>query len=344
VVIQENRRTIKSPVAANPSYLPLETPTFDADYAEINENFETNDIDEEEKGINSKVTAHYLQTRNKKILFDVSHKSTRGQLKTKPANGEITSRSAAEVSADNSPKMDHVSLLEESQEVVVFQLDSKDTSMNTQRRKGSSSKFTPRVLEKQEEEKTSEEVNQQHPASQNFKRDSPGPKRETFTSSIEKKKLEDSGSMHEEIMFSDDNSDSSGVLPNTYDIKKMAPCDLRKEIDVRQLPDEVHNQRPIQVIKDENDSPLSNVKKLKVMYEELEDSGSEGSDPQMIEEANRLASIIEEEEEATEYQRSRSRTKSGSLSPVPFNMRAESSTSKIHPEGKLLKCEYLLTY
>jgi hypothetical protein len=131
---------------------------------------------------------------------------------------------------------------------------------------------------------------------------------------LKNKDIEDSGSFHEEHMFSDENSDSSGgdILLNPEDIKKMAPYDQRKD------PNAAQNYS-------------GGTKKLNIMYEELEDSGSEGSGPLLNEEANRLASIIEEEEEATEYQRSRSR-KSGSLSPVPFNMKTGVSEAKRNEE------------
>ena len=68
--------------------------------------------------------------------------------------------------------------------------------------------------------------------------------------------------------------------------------------------------------KEEGRAPNAIVnKKISILYEELEDSGSEGSDLVNNAEQNHLASIIEEEEEATEYQRSRSRSKSGSSHP-----------------------------
>lgn len=68
--------------------------------------------------------------------------------------------------------------------------------------------------------------------------------------------------------------------------------------------------------KEEGGAPNAIVnKKISILYEELEDSGSEGSDLVNNAEQNHLASIIEEEEEATEYQRSRSRSKSGSSHP-----------------------------
>lgn len=132
---------------------------------------------------------------------------------------------------------------------------------------------------------------------------------------LRNKDIEDSGSFQEEHMFSDENSDSSGgdILPNPEEIKKMAPYDQRKD------PNAAQNY-------------TAGTKKLHIMYEELEDSGSEGSGPLLNEEANRLASIIEEEEEATEYQRSRSR-KSGSLSPVPFSMKAGGSELKKNEES-----------
>jgi len=76
----------------------------------------------------------------------------------------------------------------------------------------------------------------------------------------------------------------------------MAPYDQRKELGT-----EV--------------KPIEN-KKLNILYEELEDSGSDGSGFNNPEDQNHLASIIEEEEEATEYQRSRSRSKSHGQSPI----------------------------
>lgn len=65
-----------------------------------------------------------------------------------------------------------------------------------------------------------------------------------------------------------------------------------------------------------NQQPIDMKRKLNINYEELEDSGSDGSGELGREDENHLASIIEEEEEATEYQRSRSRSKSNTSSPV----------------------------
>ena len=120
---------------------------------------------------------------------------------------------------------------------------------------------------------------------------------------MKNKDIEDSGSWHEEPIFSDENSDSSGdILPLPSDIKKMVPYDQRKELGL-----------PI--------DPEVNSKKLNIMYDELEDSGSEGSGIINKDDPNHLASIIEEEEEATEYQRSRSRSKNESPIPGPTNLK-----------------------
>lgn len=77
----------------------------------------------------------------------------------------------------------------------------------------------------------------------------------------------------------------------------MAPYDQRKELSSEEAKGEVK-------------------RKLNINYEELEDSGSDGSEELARSDPNHLASIIEEEEEATEYQRSRSRSNSGSASPA----------------------------
>lgn len=102
-------------------------------------------------------------------------------------------------------------------------------------------------------------------------------------------------------MEEEEASDSSGdIPPNPEDIKKMAPYDQRKDPNYKPPP------------------PPETTKKLNINYEELEDSGSEGSGELNREDPNHLASIIEEDEEATEYQRSRSRSKSPSGSPIHY--------------------------
>lgn len=302
VVVEEHRRTIKSPAIRGQNQ-PLEG--FD-----VTEDFDTKDM-EEDKGMGSEVQSKYLKTRNKKALFqDQANPSGPRSAREINTSQRMKSR-PVDPSKHTSQGLESDYLLEESQEVVMFQSDSKNTSINLssmhQRMGSSSSKDHLELTKGQGREETKEGNDAKITTSnlsKNFERDSPGPKRDIITQNIDRKNIEDSNSWNGDHMQSDENSDnSSDLLPaNPLDIKKMAPYDQRKELG-------------------ENTAANNSNKKLNIMYDELEDSGSEGRGPINRDDINHLASIIEEEEEATEYQRSRSRSNTRSPSPMPNNLK-----------------------
>lgn len=304
VVVEESRRIIKS--AALNKGSPKQG---DID---VNEDFETHDIDEIDKEVAGRMKDRQLKTRSKQPLFQ-EREARQPSPKKSPFYPSKEVRPSGDASNQPEAEPEPVSMLEESEEVVMFDSDSKleTPSSRVQHSKRSFNAqdkvdynnfmlkdYTKPKFEDEKYRPNQSNTSGAHIAS-NYERDSPGPKRDAMARSIQNKNL-DEGSMHDEQMYSDENSDSSGdILPNPYDIKKMIPYDQRKEPG--------------------GDETTNSNKKLNIMYEELEDSGSEGSDPRNREDPNHLASIIEEEEEATEYQRSRSRSRSGTGSPVPQN-------------------------
>ena len=304
VVVEESRRIVKS---AALSKGPLKQGDID-----VNEDFETHDIDEVEKEVAGRMKNRQLKARSKQPLFQ-EREARQPSPKKSPFYPTKDVRPGGDATNAPDAEPEPVSMLEESEEVVMFDSDSKletpSSRIQTSKRSvNSQDKVDYNNFMLKDYSKPKYEDEKQRPEQidtsdahlgANYERDSPGPKREAMARSIQNKHL-DEGSMNDEQMYSDENSDSSGdILPNPYDIKKMVPYDQRKEPG--------------------GDEATNNNKKLNIMYEELEDSGSEGSDPRNREDPNHLASIIEEEEEATEYQRSRSRSRSGNGSPVPSN-------------------------
>ena len=192
VVVEESRRTVKSPITKNKQPSPHPDLTFALEVMDINENFETKDMDEEGKGVSSRVQTHYLKTRNKNEMFvnqnPSMNSSKKGNLQppqnitggTDPTNMHVAGP-------------DSVDLLEESQEVVMFQSDSKNTSpnisyhhrkeSNSSSQKLENSKFAPKEEGKYTPDKL---IIPTTSLAKNFERDSPGPKRDTITTSIEK--------------------------------------------------------------------------------------------------------------------------------------------------------------
>jgi hypothetical protein len=275
------------------------------------ENFDENEIAEEGDGSRLNGNNKYLQARNNKR----SHTDSKRDSEQVPQHlGQ--SDYIKDLSRIN------FELLEESQEVIEFQTESKDHSIMEEKKSDELSqiltvhetKLSQTNLQLQTEPKEEVKQYQNNTKSANKKTvplrcDSPGPRRATDTQSIEKKEIVDEYSQDQ--IFSDDMSDSSGdILQNPCDVKMMAPYDQRKELG----PEEVERN-----------------KKLNIMYEELEDSGSDGSGPANQEDPNHLASIIEEDDEATDYQRSRSRSKSGTISPAFDNPKYEVLRSNNRP-------------
>ena len=277
---------------------------------DINENFETKDIDEEEKEIGFKVQAHYLKTRNKNLFQESGNSQeisgwNNTQTMTIPKG---TNEAINHPTGFNEP----VSLLEESQEIILFQSDSKNNSPKFNKsqniefigdiEKVDFNSYMNKGMIKEETKISPSKLENYTPISHLVERESPGPRRDMLTNSLEKKEINDNSSLQEDGANDDGSSESSSdLLPSTYDIKKMMPYDQRKDPNVK------------------DQHPTDMKRKLNINYEELEDSGSDGSGDLGREDPNHLASIIEEEEEATEYQRSRSRSKSNSSSPITSN-------------------------
>jgi hypothetical protein len=188
VVVKEEKKIIKSPVSREVAKSQYHDVSFNLKEMEINENFETKDIDEEEKCINNMIKTHYLKAKNKHNLFEEKSQSDHRERKD---ISEDIDRSDINQAINQSSRFDPVSLLEESQEVVVFQSDSKDVSTRHARDKSGSSKegfskFSPRNEEKKEETKFEGPIVISNVMIQNHDRDSPGPRRATITSSLEK--------------------------------------------------------------------------------------------------------------------------------------------------------------
>lgn len=188
VIVKEEKKIVKSPVSREVAKTQHHDVSFNLKEMEINENFETKDIDEEDKCINNKVKAHYLKTKNKHNLFE---DKTQSENEGKKDYSDEINKSDINQAINQSSRFDPVSLLEESQEVVVFQSDSKDISTRHARDKSGGSKdgfskFSPRNDERKEETKFEGPIVVSSAMLQNHERDSPGPRRATITSSIEK--------------------------------------------------------------------------------------------------------------------------------------------------------------
>jgi hypothetical protein len=319
VVVSENRRKVKeSQISDKTPYNYKKSqdahrpgPNELEDLLDLCENFDENEIAEEGDGSTLNGNEKYLQARNSKTLHTDSKRDSEQVPQHLGQSDYIKDLSCI-----------NFELLEESQEVIEFQTESKDHSLSVDKK---SVEFSPiSKLHKSKPSQTylqlqtepTEEIKQYHNSTKSenknrvsLPRDSPGPRRATDTQSIEKKEIEDE--CIQDLMLSDEMSDSSGdILHNPCDVKMMAPYDQRKELG----PEEVERN-----------------KKLNIMYEELEDSGSDGSGPANQEDPNHLASIIEEDDEATDYQRSRSRSKSGTLSPAFDNPKNELFRSNNRP-------------
>ena len=329
VVVEEVRKTLKNKSYINNNIQISHTGDTGAHYdmKDINENFETKDIDEEEQEIGVKIQAHYLKTRNKNMFMQNSSFNPENAQKN---NSQIANlmRVASETFQHPTGSNEPVSLLEESQEIILFQSDSKTNSPRlnkSQNRKSAkalekvdfSTSLIKNLVKEEMKQSPNKPVNYV-PVSQLVDRESPGPKRDMLTHSLEKKEITDNNSLQDEPANDDGSSESSSdILPSAYDIRKMVPYDQRKDLTVR-------------------DQPPSDMKrKLNINYEELEDSGSDGSGDLGREDPNHLASIIEEEEEATEYQRSRSRSKSNSSSPITSTSNIILDNRAKHANGKI---------
>jgi len=194
------------------------------------ENNETQDIAEEQEGSQSGVQTAYIKTRNKHNLFEEKDKHNNEPVNSKT---QEVGNTALASSRRETSQPDRVSLLEESQEVVMFQPDSKLSSpnMSINHTKESMVKSDHSNNPKEETKGSFKDLirgeiiyeedhnkDNSHGLVQEY-RDSPGPKKNTITASLSKKEIEDSGS-NEEPMYSDEMSNSSGdILPNTEDIK-----------------------------------------------------------------------------------------------------------------------------
>lgn len=186
VVVDEARRTVQQEVKS-PQNRSREKPTL-----EPHENFETQDIDEEEKGIDRKVQRHYMKTRNKKELFQeqnsVPSSSIRDTLQ-RPETIKVQTDPTNNMTAGMETPFDP----EESSEIIMFE----DTSRNNTKRdtqeeiadvptgpKPRASNFTintaPDVAITTSPEKGINSL------SARVERDSPGPNRDMFTNTIEK--------------------------------------------------------------------------------------------------------------------------------------------------------------
>lgn len=313
VVVSEDRRRVQSTSRSNKTPynytrskdVQAPSPKELEDILDMNENFDENEIAEEGHGSNMNQNNKNTQGRDTR-RFNTDSKRI---YENKPQNSGYSDNMKASTHTD-------IQLLEESQEIIEFQSDSKTNSELGEKRKfenfSKDSKLSKQNqsthnIQKNPKEEVKEYQNKQFSSNKNNKiqvsheRDSPGPKRAIITNSIEKKHLEETGT--HDMVFSDENSDSSGdILQNPHNVKMMAPYDQRKDLS----PEDVDRNR-----------------KLNIMYDELEDSGSEGSGIINQEDPNHLASIIEEEEEATDYQRSKSRSKSGTFSPAIDSYRYE---------------------
>lgn len=314
VVVSEDRRKIHSPKRSNNTPYnynrskDTQKPTSKEleDILDMNENFDENDIAEEGNGSDMNSNKNKVQGRDTRRL----NTDSKIIYEHRPKDSRYSDNLKASTHTD-------VQLLEESQEIIEFQTDSKTNSDLGERKfdnfsrdyKGNKSNQhnAGHHIQTEPKEEVKQYQNKQNASNKNNKiqvsheRDSPGPKRSAITNSMQKKHLEETGT--HDMVFSDENSDSSGdILQNPYNVKMMAPYDQRKE--------------PGSEEADKN-------RKLNIMYDELEDSGSEGSAILNQEDPNHLASIIEEEEEATDYQRSKSRSKSGTFSPALDSYRNE---------------------
>ena len=294
---------------------------------DINENFKTHDIDEQQK---------FNQFNSKSLNFESKDKSNTSVKKEdartsnnqkrgifKPPN---TYRSGGDPYQDILTT-EPISLLEDSQEVIVFQSDSKNNSPK-QNASAMPENSSIKIIENSKSKATSYQMvhmtPQKEPKIEESKnddniiyRDSPGPQRDSLTNSIEKKEINDDAILQQET-GQDDDSESSGDLfnNNNIDVKDLMPYDQRKDPNIT-----------------EKDEPQAK-SKLNISYEELEDSESQGSGDMMDDNTKRLESIVEEDEEATEYQRSRSRSKSPTLSGLNLENEDESKPTITNETGK----------
>jgi len=156
---------------------------------------ESLDVAEEQEGSQEGVQIAYTKTSHQNQLFHNPEVSNCNEESIKKKNSLIAD------SMKEASQPDNMSLLEESQEVILFNSDSKLSSPNNSqviRKESMNRKEDPQI--------TTNQILKPIPTEE---RHSPGPKPSETSGSLEKKQIEDSGS-NDEPMYSDENSDSSG--------------------------------------------------------------------------------------------------------------------------------------
>ena len=179
VVVDESRRTVENKGEGMKE-------------GDMYENFETQDIDEEEKGVKKKVQNHYMKTKNKTKLFQDQNafptKSNRETLQPQNQEKVYTEHDKNYISSRNMNDPQ-----DESEEIIMFDGESKSMSQkqasSTKNEetinipKGGFSTFTINTNLDEANKETPEKSNT---LSAKIERDSPGPNRDTFKNTIVK--------------------------------------------------------------------------------------------------------------------------------------------------------------